>query len=112
MKVILDNGIVSLTHREADLVLRLSRSPPTQLVGRRISPLGICVHGSCQYLKDRPRPLDPRLERIGPIVAFGLALWLLTHKDLRRTARVRALLRYLGDALTAERSRFMGAEAP
>ena len=173
VEVLVDNDIVSLTHREANLVLRLSRSPPTQLVGRRISNLGMAVYGSQAYLQDCPRPLDvtglhwvrwdetgrhvppeqwidkhvppelvrarintslaytelirqgigvgfqpcytadvdPCLERVGPIHDFGLALWLLTHEDLKRTARVRALLRFLGDALAAERSRFIGAAA-
>jgi DNA-binding transcriptional LysR family regulator len=35
-------------------------------------------------------------------------LWLLTHRDLRRTARVRALLDFLYDELRVWRPRFEG----
>jgi hypothetical protein len=33
---------------------------------------------------------------------LSLDLWLLTHPDLRHTARVRALLTYLHDSLQSE----------
>jgi DNA-binding transcriptional LysR family regulator len=51
---------------------------------------------------------DPRFQRAAPIMDFGLSLWLLTHEDLRYTARVRVLLRFIGDALSGERGRFEG----
>jgi DNA-binding transcriptional LysR family regulator len=44
----------------------------------------------------------------GPIRAMTNELWTLTHEDLRGTARVRALMDWLGGALTAERSLFAG----
>lgn len=172
LEVMVDNGVVSLTRREADIVLRLSTAPPTQLVGRRVTPLFSAVYGSPGYLRGLPRPLDlttldwvrwddawkrvpterwidehvapervraristslaltelvaaglgvgfhpcwagdadPRLERAAPPRDFGFALWLLTHEDLRRTTRIRALMRFLGDALAAERSRFLGED--
>jgi DNA-binding transcriptional LysR family regulator len=51
--------------------------------------------------------VDPRLRRASTTIDFGLYLWLLAHEDLKRTARIRALLRFLGDALTAERPLFL-----
>jgi len=39
------------------------------------------------------------------------ALWLLTHDDLKRTARIRATLDFLAKALTAERALFEGKRA-
>ena len=51
---------------------------------------------------------DPRFRRATPPFDFGLVLWLLTHEDLRNTARIRALMTHLGDELTAERARFAG----
>jgi DNA-binding transcriptional LysR family regulator len=44
--------------------------------------------------------LDPALRRLSdPIEEAASALWLLVHPDLRRTARVRALLDHLWDGL-------------
>lgn len=46
---------------------------------------------------------DPDLVRISPLPdEFTLDLWLLTHEDLRRTARIRAFLDFLADALATE----------
>ncbi len=46
---------------------------------------------------------DPAFHRItAPIGEAGSALWLLTHEDLRRTARVRAFMDFMADALTAD----------
>ena len=40
---------------------------------------------------------DPDLRRIGePCDELAVPLWLLTHPDLRRVARVRAVLDFLG----------------
>ncbi len=53
------------------------------------------------YLSDS----DLRLARARPepIAEMETALWVLTHEDLRRTARVRAVLEFLSDALRRER---------
>ena len=40
---------------------------------------------------------DPDLRRLGPeIEDLGVDLWMLTHPDLRHTARVRAVLDFFG----------------
>lgn len=58
---------------------------------------GLGVAALPLYLGDS----DPALLRIGdPIPELQSDLWLLTHADLRRTARVRALLDFLYDALS------------
>jgi molybdate transport repressor ModE-like protein len=47
--------------------------------------------------------LEPDLVRVAPLPDdFTRDLWLLTHEDLRRTARIRAFLDFLAAALTAE----------
>jgi DNA-binding transcriptional LysR family regulator len=52
------------------------------------------------------------LRRIGPPVAeMETALWVLTHEDLRRTARVSAFTEFVARALGAERALFEG-QAP
>lgn len=42
---------------------------------------------------------------------FGLDLWLLTHEDLRHTARIRAVLDFLATELTAALSKASGSVA-
>jgi DNA-binding transcriptional LysR family regulator len=43
---------------------------------------------------------DARLRRLGdPLPDLSTELWLLTHEDLRRTARVRAFMEFAGPAL-------------
>ena len=47
--------------------------------------------------------LDPGLRRVAPLPeSFTLDLWLLTHEDLRRTARIRAFLDFMAEALAQE----------
>ena len=46
---------------------------------------------------------DPRLVRVSdPIDTLDMDLWVLTHPELRNTARIRALMSFLYDALSAE----------
>jgi len=50
---------------------------------------------------------DPRLVRILPReVALTRSLWLIVHQDLAELARVRAVLRFVRDAVDAERALF------
>ncbi len=52
---------------------------------------------------------DTRLQRVGDLLApLDLELWILTHPDLRHTARVKALMAYLYDALGEKRRLFEG----
>ena len=52
---------------------------------------------------------DKRLVRVGdPIEALTIELWILTHPDLRYTARVKALIAYLYDVLKKEADLFEG----
>jgi DNA-binding transcriptional LysR family regulator len=45
---------------------------------------------------------DTRLRRFDkPLPDVSTELWLLTHEDLRRTARVRAFMEFAGPALAA-----------
>lgn len=52
---------------------------------------------------------DNRLVRVGePIEALTIELWILTHPDLRHTARVKALMAFLYDELTERKDLFEG----
>ena len=56
---------------------------------------------------------DPALERVtDPAAELETGLWLLTHPDLRRTARVRALTDLVYARLRAMESRLSGSGAP
>jgi DNA-binding transcriptional LysR family regulator len=58
------------------------------------------------FLGDR----DRRLKRVSePLRALGSELWVLTHPDLRHTARIRALMTYIYDSLSEQRNLFSGA---
>jgi DNA-binding transcriptional LysR family regulator len=59
------------------------------------------------YLAD-PEP-DLRRAIATPIPDLMRELWIVTHSDLRRTARVRAFFDVVGDGLAAERALFAGA---
>jgi len=57
------------------------------------------------FLGDR----EPGLRRVlPPDPAMGSELWLFTHEDLRRTARIRAFLDFMAEALGAERDLLEG----
>ncbi|MDK3072916.1 LysR family transcriptional regulator [Sedimentitalea sp. JM2-8] len=46
---------------------------------------------------------DPELVRVAPFPDdFRLDLWLLTHEDLRQTARIRAFVDFIAEALAAQ----------
>lgn len=57
------------------------------------------------YLGDRTSKLR-RLSK--PVPSMATDLWLLTHEDLRKTARVRAVMDWLANALGAERDLIEG----
>jgi len=46
-----------------------------------------------------------------PIAAMETALWILTHEDLRHTARIRAFTEFAANALHSRRSLLEGAQA-
>nr|ALV86639.1 transcriptional regulator [uncultured bacterium 50] len=52
---------------------------------------------------------DPRFERLpGTREETDVQIWLLTHPDLRRSARVRACLQFFGSRLASESARLLG----
>lgn len=97
----------------------MSRNVPNAQVAVRVDALPALRDAACAgigvvllpcYLGDQ----EPRLRRVR--VADGLearsALWLLTHGDLRRTARIRAVMDFLAAALGSERALFEGRRKP
>lgn len=171
VELVVDNGLLDLSQRQADLVFRLAQSPDAELVGHRVSPVAMAVYGCATADSSAARPVDfsalpwvrwdhawretpperwidervaatqvrarvnnsathsaliaaglgvglapcffcdndPRLVRLASPMQFGLSVWLLTHADLRKTGRVRALMRFLRAKLSAEPARFAGS---
>lgn len=162
----------SLTRREAEVAIRVSRRPDETLVGRKVLELDYAVYASRDLVArggrdwralpwlafdlaaqaavtedwmkrqgvldqvrlrtDSPAALFraaeagagaaalampyaarcPGLVRLSdPLSGFGTEVWLLTHRDLRRNARVRAFLDHMYEGLTAWRRAAPGLEA-
>ena len=59
--------------------------------------------GSCAgYLPGALGALNPALQRIGPWQPeLDIPLWILTHPDLRHTARIRAFMSFIGPRMKA-----------
>jgi DNA-binding transcriptional LysR family regulator len=89
---------------DAQVVYR-TNSVVNQLVAARAG-LGAAVL-PC-YLGD-PEPDLVRL--LDPVSELARELWIVTHTDLRRTARVRAFFEIVGDALQADRRLLTGGGA-
>jgi DNA-binding transcriptional LysR family regulator len=52
---------------------------------------------------------DPDVRRMSGVLSdLTSELWIVTHQDLKNTARIRAFLASVGDAIAAERRRFEG----
>jgi DNA-binding transcriptional LysR family regulator len=72
----------------------------------RAAAAGIGLAALPAYLGDS----IPDLKRASPVISLQPtpALWILSHKDLRQTARVRAFSEFVGAALNRERDRIEG----
>jgi DNA-binding transcriptional LysR family regulator len=177
MDVAIENRILALTRREADVALRAQRITEPELVGRKLAGIAWTVYAARAYLARRKAPRAPAdfadhaligwdeaaatapalawLERAAggraPVyransivnqvhaaeAGIGLALlpcflgdpspelmrvtpppveltrelWIATHRDLRRTARVRAFMEFVGDSLIRDRALLEGRRA-
>ena len=89
-------------HVPPDRITFRSSSFVNQLMSARAG-LGIALL-PC-YLADR----DPGVRRISAVMPeLASELWIVTHEDLKDTARIRAFLAYIGDAIVATRRSFEG----
>lgn len=153
LDVSLSGHALNLSKRQADVVVRLTQSPPEHLYGRRVSNSPLALYASNAYLAERPSPdlwialdyapskppqLDAKtvfrtnsLRAAGEAVSRGrglallpcfieahfpdlvrllghdtvpdLDVWVLTHADLRKNAKVRALMEHLYAAFQQDR---------
>jgi DNA-binding transcriptional LysR family regulator len=175
IELTIDNRVLSLTRREADVALRPLRPKQGDLWGRKLADIAWTVYGANTYLETHgtltaPADLkshaviaweetaaginvvewlasttpasavvyrtnslinqlaaartgiglavlpcylgDPEPELVRalarPVPELERELWIVTHTDLRRTARVRAFFDVVGEGLAAERALFEG----
>lgn len=168
----IDNRLLDLSRREADVALRVRRPADPTLFGRRLTWIGWAFYGladtpalrregkSFHFSRhavigwDEPATIiasewvgrqvpterityrcnslvnqlmgvkaglgiallpcylaeaEPAVRRISPVLQdLRSELWIVTHQDLRHTARIRAFLDVIGDAIAAQRRRFEG----
>jgi DNA-binding transcriptional LysR family regulator len=179
VELAIDNRILSLSRREADVALRAMRPKEGDLWGRKLADVAWTAYGARTYLEANGAPAEPSglsehaligwedaavginaadwLAALAPASAFvyrtsslvnqlvaakagiGLAvlpcylgdreadlaralpgpvpelareLWIVTHTDLKRTARVRAFFELVGEGIAADRALIEGREAP
>jgi molybdate transport repressor ModE-like protein len=175
VELAIDNRVLSLSRREADIALRPVRPKEGDLWGRKLADVAWTVYGAHAYLDANGAPVTLEdlgrhaligwdesagrigaatwLERVAPVDAvvyrttslvnqlvaakagIGLAvlpcylgdpepelaravstpvsdlaaeLWIVTHADLKGTARVRAFFDVVGEGLARERDLFEG----
>jgi DNA-binding transcriptional LysR family regulator len=169
--VSLENRLVDLARRDADVVIRGTDKPPQHLVGRRVAKIASCAYGQRAYLdrvgRDRPLEdyewlgfdetiaqvpqarwlrarlpdascrfvfnsieamrraaqtgagvavlpafvgdLQPDLERITePELSGEFGVHVLTHPDLRRSARVGVFMREMIASIATQERRLLG----
>ena len=83
-----------IVHRSSSFVGQLSAT---------LAGIGIGAH-DC-VLADA----EPTLERLLPdVFRHEVEIWLVTHADLRRSARIRAVFDFLSDVIAADRTTLTG----
>ena len=177
IELIVENRVLSLTRREADIALRPTRPAENELFGRKLSDIAWAIYGSLDYLAAHGRPADAAAlarhtligwdepqtygavtrwleamapgnrpayrsnsllnqltavragiglaalpcflgdgeadlaRAVGPIPALARELWLVTHEDLRRTARIEAFFAMMAAAIKDDRPLLEGRPA-
>ena len=163
VQIVMNNTLLSLTKREADVAVRPSNRPPENLVGRRVGRIQTAIYASRAYLEANARRKDwiehdwvapdeglahlaqakwvrehipeeriatrvdslvgmveavrhglgvgmllcllgePERELVRlapPSAALDTQVWVLTHRDLRNVARIKALTDHLYEQLS------------
>jgi DNA-binding transcriptional LysR family regulator len=177
VELLLDDRVLALSRREADIAIRPTRPSEGDLFGRRLAAVAWAFYGAPAYFKEATRPrrladlarhrfvgwdegiagvqaaqwlartipasaivfrsnrlvvqmaavaegiglallpcyLGDREARIvramPPVAELERELWLVTHEDLKATARVRAFMDLVGARLVADKALFEGGAA-
>lgn len=173
VELVIDNRVLSLSRREADLALRVMRPTETELHGRKLADIAWTAYARSSLTDGAEPGLDalsalpvigweegvrginaadwlsahvpqarivyrtnsmvnqlvaaregigaavlpcylgdpePALLRLAdPVPELSRELWIVTHADLKRTARIRAFIDIVGELLLAEKALLTGA---
>jgi DNA-binding transcriptional LysR family regulator len=176
VELVIDNRVLSLSRREADIAVRVTRPKEPDLYGRKLADIAWTIYGAPElvakhgtigiddqllgrdfvgwgaevtglaapdWLADRVEPAqivyrtnslvnqfsaaragigfvllpcylgdpEPGLVRAleTPAAVLTRELWIVTHADLKKTARVRAFFGIVGEGLASRQSLFAGA---
>lgn len=102
------HGWIGFDSEHEALVRRVARFLPDAKPMMRTNSVAAALSAAKAGMGLAPLPcgladLEPDLVRVAPLPEdFTLDLWLLTHEDLRQTARIRAFLDFLAKALAKE----------
>lgn len=55
LELVMSDLLSSLSRREADVVIRITKTPPDSAIGRKIAASPLCPYVSPKYLADRPK---------------------------------------------------------
>lgn len=55
LDLVMSDHLSNLPRREADVVVRITRTPPESAVGRKVAGSPLCPYASVAYLENRPR---------------------------------------------------------
>ncbi len=168
LELLISYKVLDLSKREADIALRCTKSPPDDLIGKKLATVGTAAYASKSYLERHdlgarstacwvghgnggPYPKwvkesayphlpargnfdsillqfeatkagmgigmlpcllgdsEPGLQRLQPgTVTLSHDLWLLTHQDVRTTARLRVCVDFLTETVEAHRDMLEG----
>lgn len=175
VELVIDNRVLSLSRREADIAVRVSRPKEPDLYGRKLADIAWTIYGAPRLVAEHgPIAIDDQLlgrdfvgwgaevtglaapdwlgERVEasrivyrsnslinqfkaatagigyallpcylgdaepglvraletPAAVLTRELWIVTHSDLRKTARVRAFFDIVGEGLAARQAQFAG----
>lgn len=105
----MDNRQVDPARREAELALRAARPREPDRFGRRLVEIAWAPCASHAHLAAHGAPASlAELAGRPPIAGLRPELRLVSHEDLRRTARIRAAMEVLGDGIVARAGAFRG----
>ena len=113
LDIVVSNQRLNLTKRDADVAVRAAYQSPEPLAGAKVARIGLfeaaaggaglvllpCYIGTAVPGLAQLTPPLPDLES---------ELWLITHPDLRNTARVRAFLDFCTDEIARRRHTLEG----
>lgn len=98
------DALLAARHPNARIVMRVPRID--LLVAALEEGIGIGV------LNCHAGDSNPRLRRLGPLDAGTSHLWVLTHPELRGTARISAFMKFVRGIVAEERDLFEGTRRP